>query len=273
MQSESSRAHQDLALRRSTVPGAVGSFAATTHRRTDTVPGAVERAAVGSNPGTTHRISGTGRPRSSPWGCLAAIALASLVPSCARSSGEQSRVDAPGEPSARLAPPPPGAPSHPRDPSETTEAPDESPRTGQDTANTAEALLASAARLEAVEVLDLDTRRLRVTFTAEQVEAMRDALTAATIQESFVNTPPPWSVAVRFRADGATVVGVPVGERALRVNPREPFSAAWASPSGEPLPGVRDIALGETLYDLLAEKLGPPSQEYRPARPLNLNGL
>ena len=255
MQSESSRAHQDLVLRRPRVStavdgGAVSSFAATAHRPTD-----------------------TGRPRLSPWGCLAAIALTSLAPSCARSSGEQSRVDVPGDPSARPAPPLPGEPPHAGDPAETTGAPDETPRTGQDTANTAEALLASAARLEAVEVLDLDTRRLRVTFTAEQVEAMRDALRAATIQESFVNTPPPWSVAVRFRADGATVVGVPVGERALRVNPREPFSAAWASPSGEPLPGVRDIALGETLYDLLAEKLGPASQEYRPARPLNLNGL
>src|SRR5690606_926866 len=82
----------------------------------------------------------------------------------------------------RRAPPPP-APA-----SATTEAAAEWPRPGQDPATAAEALRASAARLEAAEVRDLDTRRLRVTSTAEQVEAMRDALTAATIQESFVNT-------------------------------------------------------------------------------------
>ncbi len=195
----------------------------------------------------------------------ALFALALLLAACTRPPGESSHSNAPGEPSAT-----PRSTQDNGRPAPSTS----SPRAGQEEAeNTAETLLARAARLEAVDVVDLDRQRPLATFTEGQVKAVRKALLSAELRDSFVNTTPPWSVALRFHLDGATVTALLVGERALRVNPSAPLSATWADESGVPLPGVRDVTVDETLYDLLAEELGPPSTEYRPARPVGLDGL
>ncbi len=214
---------------------------------------------------------------------LAALPLI-LFAACTRPP-DQRRVDVPGEPLLAVI-----EPDRREDP-KTRKAPSSAPRAdpsgvvdrrpGNDQralerlgahTNTAEALLANASGLQAVEVIALESGRQLATFTSAQVNAVRRALMIAELRDTFVNTTAPWSVALRFRVDGGAVTAILVGELALRVNARAPLSSIWASSCGEPLPGVRELAIDGTLYDLLHEQLGPPSQEHRPSLPIDLHG-
>lgn len=209
----------------------------------------------------------TSSRRARRWNTLAAFTLIPFA-ACFHHPNSQRRATAAGQQSESAIPP------DSRDNTTTLRPSGSSSRAGAGLlANTAEALLANAPRLQVVEVIELETESQVATFTETEVQAVRQSLMAAGLRDTFVNTPAPWPVALRFRADGGAVTAILVGERVLRVNPTSPLSSAWTSSSGQPLPGVREVALDATLYDLLFERLGPPSQEYRPARPIDFLGL
>lgn len=141
-------------------------------------------------------------------------------------------------------------------------------------ANTAEALLAAGLRIRSVEVLDPQTRQRKKTLNTEQITRIKSAIAGGNLRQSFTATPPPWDVVLRFGVPGREpFVAHLVGTRALRLNANAPFSLSWSDEAGNPAPGVQELAIDESLYDLLAELLGPPGKEYRPSDSVDVQRL
>ena len=128
-----------------------------------------------------------------------------------------------------------------------------------DSTNDVEALVAAAACIEAVDLVDPDSQRRRGRLSAEQIEQIGRALAHADVRSDLVATPPPFPVVLRIHVAGRDQPFIAhfVGQDRLRLNPEDPWSDGVVGPA-------KDIVVGSAVYETLERILGGElRKEYR----------
>lgn len=142
---------------------------------------------------------------------------------------------------------------------------DERPRIA---GNRGSELVASAARITNVVVVDLEGRPLGE-LPATVVEGLRESVRGG-IAEDLTATTPPWDIALQIMvSDRAAFIAIPVGIDRVRLNPAHPYDARIADDKGQIDLRVQEVCVGEATHDAIAALVGPTTAKEYQKPPIN----